>query len=152
MTDSEDEFFVRQVFDAGEVNFGIPDPCYLYRYSRNGLSKTGTENEFYARIYAHYLEVMEKYLDITAEKFPDYMEERVTYFLIKTYLFLGSEYFAKFPDHAAAAREAFRHFYAKFKKYDSRNIRLRAQLQNMLATEIYEQPIEPYDDFIREFK
>jgi hypothetical protein len=115
------------------------------------LTKNGTENEFYARIYAHYLGVMEKYLDITAKKFPDYMEEGVTYFFIKTYLFLGSEYFAKFPTHAAEARKAFRHFYRKFRTYESRNIRLRSQLQNALATEIYEQPLEPYDDFIREF-
>jgi glycosyltransferase involved in cell wall biosynthesis len=150
--DSEDEFFLRQVFDAGEINFGIPDPFYLYRYSRNGLTKDGAENEFYARIYAHYLSIMEQYLDITAAKFPDIMEERVTYFFIKTYLFLGSEYFAKFPAHAATARKAFKHFYGKFREHESRNIRLRAQLQNMLATEIYEQPVETYDEFIREFR
>jgi glycosyltransferase involved in cell wall biosynthesis len=149
---AEDEFFMRQVFDAAEKRHEINDPCYLYRYCRNSLTHTGMQNEFYARIYPDYLRLMDKYLDILNEKFPQRMEDRVSYFILKTFLFLESKYFAMFPVHIERSKAAFKPFYRKYKEFETKSIRKRNDIVNSLSAEIRNYPEISYDDFIKEFK
>jgi hypothetical protein len=95
---------------------------------------------------------MGKYLDITEEKFPKKMEDTVSYFFLKTYLFLESKYFAAFPEHLDKSKEAFGPFYQRYKEFETHNIKKRNDILNALSTEIHEYPERSYDEFLREFK
>jgi glycosyltransferase involved in cell wall biosynthesis len=151
-TDSEDEFFTRQVFDKAQNSISVSDPTYLYKYCENSITHNGNPKEFYSRIYPNYLKIMSKYLEIVETDTPNLIEDRVDYFFLKSYLFLESEYFAKFPEHAKEAKKVFKEFYQRWSKYEGRNIRKRFKMLNDLAVEMYLMPNNiSYEEFIKEF-